>query len=175
MDIRIYNEQLAAPLREELDQMYITYILNDAAYNWIKEWEEPDLIYIAYEGDSWLSVTESFNRTILVGDKPIQVVGISGVLTHPDHRGQGYAPGLIESALADARANWNSSFGLLTCKLSLIPYYQRLGWKQIEATVRFKQGDGTITLDPTKVTAMIYAFDHAIFPAGEINLQAYPW
>jgi aminoglycoside 2'-N-acetyltransferase I len=62
-------------------------------------------------------------------DRDVKVGGIGGVMTHPDFRGRGYARAAVNRGTEFFREQGEIDFGLLVCKPSLIPLYERFGWR----------------------------------------------
>lgn len=57
-----------------------------------------------------------------------RVSGISGMLTHPDHRGQG-AGRRVLAAATRLMVDTGSDIGLFTCDPPLAPFYAAAGWE----------------------------------------------
>lgn len=171
-----HADDIPDALYQELNHWYDALILNDDAYGWITQWATPKCVFIEFEGDQWTCVVELLHESILVGDKPLQVAGISGVMTHPEYQKRGLARQLIQDALNQARQQWRLSFALLTCKHALIPYYVALGWQLLDVLIQFTQNDSSTHFDPQKVVGMVYLLEDGVtFPDGEIDMQGYPW
>lgn len=66
-----------------------------------------------------------FKRDIRVGNQPVLTGGIGDVITHPEHRGQGYGAMLMKYS-HDFMRQKGYYFGFLTT--SIYPFYEKLGW-----------------------------------------------
>ena len=98
----------------------------------------PNHFWLMYEGETLLSCVNGFvtNEEILT-DEMFEDASmhdengawqmIFGVLTHPAHRGHGYATTLLKRAIEDSKAQGRKGV-ILTCKDALVPFYRRLGF-----------------------------------------------
>lgn len=98
----------------------------------------PNHFWLMYEEDTLLSCVNGFvsNDEVLTDemfenacmhDENGAWQMIFGVLTHPDHRGKGFATELLKRAIKDSRLQ-NRKGVILTCKPALIPFYARVGF-----------------------------------------------
>ena len=93
-------------------------------------------------------------------------------MTHPNHRGQGYAQ-LAMSAAVDFFAEHQADFGLLVCEKHLIPYYERLGWFLFEGElVTLQHGEPEVF---SFNRAMLIDVAGAAPRDGIIDLNGPPW
>lgn len=102
----------------------------------------------------------------------VVIGGVGGVMTHPDHRGQGYAQ-LAMSAAVDFFATQRADFGLLVCEKQLIPYYERLGWVVFQGElVTLQHGEPEVF---TFNRVMVIPVTGIAPEAGVIDLNGPPW
>jgi GNAT superfamily N-acetyltransferase len=111
-------------------------------------------------------------REISVGQELLQVGGICGVVTTPEYRGRGIASALLEDSVALVRNRLRLPFALLTCRLKLEAFYQRLGWKTVDGQTVFTQPDGVRTC---KGLTMVLECGPRAWPEGPIDLRGLPW
>jgi aminoglycoside 2'-N-acetyltransferase I len=111
-------------------------------------------------------------RTCLVNGEPVKVGGVGGVGTHPDWRRQGLAA-LAMRKTADFMINrLEAEFGVLFCAHEMVPYYQRLGWKMIDAPVFFDQPGGK---EQCNFPVMFLPGTKHSWPQGDVDVCGYPW
>ncbi|UCG12542.1 MAG: GNAT family N-acetyltransferase [Deltaproteobacteria bacterium] len=111
-------------------------------------------------------------RTISVGQELLQVSGICGVVTAPEHRGRGIASALLGESVAFIKNRLNLPFALLTCRLKLEAFYERLGWKTAKGPTVFTQPDGVRTCAGL---TMVTELGPRPWPEGPIDLRGLPW
>lgn len=162
-------------IEQMLEPYYKTLILDDDAYRDVRDWAIADFLLVLMKGDHWVSTLELLDREIFVGDAPVRVGGISGVMTHPDFQGQGYARRVMRYALDDMRDVLHIPFGFLVCKPALVGFYGSQGWKEIDAVLHFDQPDGKSSFDPARVRGMIYPFTPQPWPGGDVDFSGPPW
>ena len=98
-----------------------------------REWTRPAWgVFVRVDG-LLVSHTGVVVRDILVDGARVPGGGIGGVVTHPDHRGKGYAPLGMGRAL-DFLVGQSVTFALLACRDELVAYYEALGWKSFRGT-----------------------------------------
>jgi GNAT superfamily N-acetyltransferase len=111
-------------------------------------------------------------RKILVGAKPVWVVGVGGVATHPNWQKRGFASAILQTSEKFMRERMNSAFGLLVCADERRSFYGRNGWKLV-ADETFYTQDGQRR--PLKTSVMILPLTEQNWLAGEIDLCGLPW
>lgn len=169
----IRPENVPAALMDTIHNYYADEFGRDAIFGEI-EWAEPEWYTLTFEDDQWVSVLEIHRRTIKVGDGTVFAGGISGVFTPPERRGHGYAGKAVLHAVDFMHREFQPEFGLLICKLYLIPLYEALGFQVVDTTVTFQQDDGAHVF-PAKVQPMIYPFTDRAWLPGAIMMDGKPW
>lgn len=110
-------------------------------------------------------------REVDVSGQKINVGGVGGVATHPDHRRQGYAGKLLK-AVEQLLSELDLPFGVLVCGEERMHYYARFGWQKIDNKTIFQNNgidremDGIMMILPLKEKA---------WPDGLLNLNGKPW
>jgi len=111
-------------------------------------------------------------RVIAVGGQTLEVGGMTGVVTEPDHRKRGVARTLIAGGVAFLREEHQVSLALLTCSRKVGPLYERLGWRVVQAPTVYAQPDGPRT---SSGLTMVMESDGLSWPDGPIDLRGLPW
>jgi aminoglycoside 2'-N-acetyltransferase I len=106
-------------------------------------------------------------------DCAVKVGGVGGVMTHPQFRAKGYARTAVNRAINFFRERGDIDFGLLVCKPSLIPLYERFGWKAFPGDLLVEQHGKPIKFTfnlpmtcPLRLTEEL---------SGTIDLLGPPW
>ncbi|MFE0874273.1 GNAT family N-acetyltransferase [Streptomyces smyrnaeus] len=108
---------------------------------------------------------------VSIGGVRTQVVGVGGVAVAPELRGQGLARSVVSAAVGHART-MGPLRGILFCRSSLVPLYQRLGWRTLEQDVHVEQPEGPVVM-PLR-TMWTPLRDGASWPTGEVRLLSLP-
>jgi len=78
----------------------------------------------------------------------------------------------MEAAEDAIREQQMAQFGMLFCREQMRTWYERLGWTQVSAPVRFDQPGGA-TQSPLPV--LIKCFGPDAWPPGTVRLGGFPW
>jgi predicted acetyltransferase len=111
-------------------------------------------------------------HTVMVGELPVNVSGIAGVVTVGEAHGRGYASTAMLHAHDMMREMPGVEFGLLFCFDRRLAFYERLGWAKVDAPVHVDQPSGR-TLMP--VNTMVLPLGEREWPAGTVELGSLPW
>jgi GNAT superfamily N-acetyltransferase len=109
---------------------------------------------------------------VRVGDAPVEVGGVGGVVTVPDMQGKGYARHALRHATSLMCQEWDLDFGLLFCREPLSPFYRELGWRRVEEPVTVEQPSGRIVFP---LVVMALSCKGRDWPAGPVDLDSLPW
>ncbi|HEX8747517.1 MAG TPA: GNAT family N-acetyltransferase [Pyrinomonadaceae bacterium] len=135
-------------------------------------WKPKDLhIFVDVEG-STVSHVGLLQHTVTVGDEPVKVCGVGGVVTILDAQGKGHASHAMRHAASLMREELGVDFGLLFCHGRLIPFYERLGWQKVKDAVEIEQPSGPIT---SPMNVLILPCGRERWPAGPVKLNSLPW
>ncbi len=96
----------------------------------------------AYSGDQFIGFAHVFARLGLRDDAPVLMGCLGSVMTARDHQGKGVATTTVTAADDIIMNSLKADLGVLVCKASLLPFYQRLGWRRMPNTVVVEQPDG---------------------------------
>jgi predicted GNAT family N-acyltransferase len=111
-------------------------------------------------------------HTVTVGEQPVKVCGVGGVVTALASHGKGYATRAMQYAQAIMHSEWGVDFGLLFCRDQLVPFYERLGWRLVTEPVEIEQPSGPIT---SPMNVMVLPCREQTWPAGAVKLNSFPW
>lgn len=172
MNVEIYRtDDMPPALRDDL-AVWDSRIFQEEGdlWNWetTREWT-----VVVFEGDIWTSALQLLFRTIRVGEYPLTVGGVGGVMTKPDFRRQGYAAAAMHKSAEFLCGK--AAFGLLVCAPEMTHYYAGLGWQQVNNVVTFDQLDGQKHAFPPTTGVLIYSCSGEVWPEGDIDLAGLPW
>jgi GNAT superfamily N-acetyltransferase len=168
LTIEIKAENDLPPERKAaLDRMFESEFGHDTLVYALPGWHAMGILDGSLVGRSGI-----LKRTISVGKELLQVGGICGVVTAPEFRGRGIAGALLDESVSFIRNNLHLPFALLTCRLKLEAFYQRLGWKTVTGPTVFTQPDGVRTC---KGLTMVMELGLRVWPEGPIDLRGLPW
>ncbi|HEV3416041.1 MAG TPA: GNAT family N-acetyltransferase [Pirellulales bacterium] len=106
-------------------------------------------------------------------DCDVRVGGIGGVMTHPDFRGRGYARAAVNRGIEFFREQDDIDFGLLVCKPSLIPLYERLSWRVFAGDLFVEQHGKTVKFTFNVPMTCPLRLQEVL--GGAIDLLGPPW
>ena len=112
-------------------------------------------------------------RVIVGGTHEVMVGAIGGVMTAVVARRRGYASLLMFTAADYMRDEWKLQFGLLQCANHNMKFYESLGWQHRPVPMWFSQPGGIRRTSPEN--AMVLTLADAVWPAGEIDMNGWPW
>ncbi|MDI6871554.1 MAG: GNAT family N-acetyltransferase [Bacillota bacterium] len=142
-----------------------------ASYRYVwepKRWR----ILVCVEGEPVSHVGVTPQRMVKVGEEPVLVGGIGGVVTLPQYRGQGFARLALREAMRFLRDELGVDFGLLLCREELVPFYAAQGWKRVPPPVLIEQPRGKV---PLGLEAMALALREKPWPPGALDLCGLPF
>jgi hypothetical protein len=64
------------------------------------------------------------------------------------------------------------AYGLLMCDKSVVPFYERLGWKVVTGPLYYEQPNGKLKFEDI---LMVFPCRDQVWPAGTIDAQGPPW
>lgn len=88
-------------------------------------WEQFRIVEI---NEQIVSMLKIYRRELAWGDSSIVIGGIGDVVTHPDHRGRGYAAMTIQDAVQYMR---KSAYDASLLFSDLASFYRRYGWESV--------------------------------------------
>lgn len=135
-------------------------------------WKPKDVHIIVDVDASAVTHVGLLQHTISVGEQPVKVCGVGGVVTALYAHGKGYASHAMRYAADLMCREWGVDFGLLFCRDPLVPFYERLGWRLVTEPVEVEQPDGPI---PSPMNVMILPCVEKAWPAGPVKLNSLPW
>jgi aminoglycoside 2'-N-acetyltransferase I len=106
-------------------------------------------------------------------ERAVKVGGIGGVKTHPGFREQGFATTAIQRALDFFHEQGDIDFGLLVCEQSLVPFYERLGWRRFPGDLLVMQRLATVPFTFNLPMTIPIRLQETL--GGRIDLFGPPW
>jgi GNAT superfamily N-acetyltransferase len=116
----------------------------------------------------------ALRRWVIVGGRHhIQVGAIGGVMTAEEARRRGYASMLLRAAADYFLDEWQLHFGLIQTADHNLKFYEGLGWRHVAVPMWFNQPGGIRRASPEN--PMVLALGDAVWPAGDIDMNGWPW
>ncbi len=172
----ISTDNIPAELDKKIDQLdhlaFADEQHDDPEFNSIDWSSHIEYMALGYMDGELVTLLGLLRRELLVGGKPVWVVGIGGVGTHPNWQKRGFASTLLQSAEKFMREKMKASFGLLICADERRSFYGRNGWKHLADEIFFTQDGQRRSL---KTSVMILPLAEQGWFAGEIDLCGLPW
>lgn len=136
-------------------------------------WAAPHWSILLWEQDEVVSRVGLLLRKIYSEGATKNIGGIGGVMTHPDRQGQGLASRAMRQAFTHFEMDLQVPYALLFCRLQLIEFYERLGWKLFQGKVLVEQPQGKIEFSNN--SAMVLDVKEQAPLNGELDLNGLPW
>lgn len=173
----VVYDKLPRDLESELEIWYDRLICSDPEYAGIDRWAEPDLILVTFDAAQWAAAAELALRTVRAGTVPVRIAGVSGVMTHPEYRGRGFAREIMKQVMETAAERLETAeFGLLDCRNELVGFYEPLGWRREPGKIFYSIEGKREMYDPDHVNIMVYTIkSDAVWPGGDVDLLGLPW
>ena len=135
-------------------------------------WRPKDLHLLLEEDGRLVGHVGLLRHTVSAGGRSVEVAGVGGVVTVPEAQGRGYAQHGMRVAAEFYCREWGVEFGLLFCRDALVPFYERLGWRPVEAPVEVEQEGGPVVCS---LNVMVLPCGGREWPEGRVSLQSFPW
>jgi predicted acetyltransferase len=136
------------------------------------QWRPKDWHFLVYANDQLVSHVGIVKHVVTVGEQPVTVGGIGGVVTVPAAQGKGYASTALQAARKFMREELMVDFGMLFCLARMIPFYQRFGWQEVREPVIIDQPAEKM---PSPLMVMVLPCRKQTWPAGTVKLESLPW
>lgn len=137
------------------------------------EWSHADKRVLVYLGERLIAAVGLYLRDGTHDGAGVRIGGIGGVMTHPEHRGRGFASAGMHRAEDFFAERGDVDFGLLVCEPKNIGFYARLGWRVFPGELVVEQhgrrGAFTVTMP------MVRAVRRPAPSGGTIDLCGLPW
>ena len=117
-------------------------------------------------------------RTIVIDGQRTHAGGIRGMLTHPEHRRQGFGRIAMQHATDFIWQELRSELGLLLSSEMAVPFYISLGWQVFTGPLLCEQPGGTINYTevvPHTTPAMALMPDDRKLSINAIDMCGLPW
>jgi GNAT superfamily N-acetyltransferase len=109
--------------------------------DWISTDDDHPVFIMLVEQDVLISHTEVVWKYLDHAGETYKAYGLSGVLTYPAFRNQGYGKRIVERGTAYIEAS-NADIAMFHCDKSLKKFYESCGWIPMETAVTYV-GDKT--------------------------------
>jgi aminoglycoside 2'-N-acetyltransferase I len=160
---------LSQPEQDEVYQL-LTVVFEADISQWT--WSQDDYRLLVRIDNRILSHVAIIERTCLVNEHPVKVGGVGGVGTHPEWRGQGLASLAMRQTAEFMKNQLKVEYGVLFCANEMVPYYQRLGWRMIDAPVTFEEHGVRMQCDcPVMYLPCVKPY----WPAGNVDVCGTLW
>jgi GNAT superfamily N-acetyltransferase len=168
MEIDVYSRNdLSSGRRAELEEWFRSEF-GHIPY----QWANPDWYVLALMDSVLISRLSIVRHVVSVGEQPVPVGGIGGVITHPKWRGCKIASAALKKVVEFITSELNVEFILLLCRQKVAPVYARLGWKPVDGPTIFWQRGRKLTYPEL---TMILECGRKPWPAGPIDVCGLPW
>jgi GNAT superfamily N-acetyltransferase len=104
--------------------------------NWISAEGVHSISLMVVKQDILISHVEVVWKYLDHDGKTYKVYGLSGVLTYPDFRGQGYGKRIVDKGTAYIEAS-DADIAMFHCDKSLKGFYENCGWIPMETAVTY--------------------------------------
>ena len=141
----------------------------------VTHWANAEHYFVARdEQGEIVSALGLLQRGVIVnGEHKIDVGAIGGVMTAVAARRRGYAGMLLRATAAYMRDDWGLKFGLIQTANHNLKFYEGLGWRHVPVPMWFSQPGGIRRASPEN--AMVLVLGDETWPAGEIDMNGWPW
>jgi predicted acetyltransferase len=136
------------------------------------QWADPEYYVFAISDSEIISRLGIIERKVSVNEHPLNVAGISGVITRSEYRKSGIASYVLKNAVAFISNDLGINYGLLLCRDEVASVYEKLGWKVFDGPTTFHQPNGKMIYH--KLT-MVLECGQEKWPIGAIDLCGLPW
>lgn len=85
------------------------------------------------------------SRVVTARGEEKEILGLGGVMVHPDYRGHGLGAGLVGGAMERMSSN-GGSLAVLFCRTERLAFYGRLDWVHAPGPVTVGQREGPILM-----------------------------
>ena len=135
-------------------------------------WRRKELHLLLEHNGQPVSHVGLLRHEVRSGTRNLRLAGFGGVITVPEAQKRGYASQLMRHATHLALTEWSVDAGLLFCLPALLPYYERLGWHQVQHPVLIEQPSGRI---PAPIPVMVFPAEAGTWLDSPFVLESLPW
>jgi aminoglycoside 2'-N-acetyltransferase I len=173
IEIDVLNGNTSWPTAEPLFKIvWSPEIMAKLPWRHIK-WANADLrVLVETPSDGLACHVGIYFRTVTWNGRKLDIGGIGGVATHPDHRHHGYASVALNAAVQTMRDHEAVEFALLFCEPHNFAFYQARGWHPFEGEVYAEQPEGRVRFEA--MSPFIFHIKRSP-RTGVIDLCGLPW
>jgi GNAT superfamily N-acetyltransferase len=135
-------------------------------------WRAKQQHILCYADGQLVAKAGVLKHCFVMSDQTLWVGGVGSVITMPGARRRGHATATLEYAAAYLRDNLGVSYGLLFCAATLVPFYERIGWRLVPTPIIIDQPNGPMSCP---LPSMYLQFDPLPWPGGIVTLESEPW
>jgi GNAT superfamily N-acetyltransferase len=141
----------------------------------VTHWADTEHYFVGRnEQGEMVSSLGVLRRCVIVNSQhEINVGAIGGVMTAVAARKRGYAGTLLRAAAHFMRDDWGLKFGLIQTANHNLKFYEGLGWQHVLVPMWFSQPGNIRRATPEN--AMVLVLGDEAWPAGEIDMNGWPW
>jgi GNAT superfamily N-acetyltransferase len=136
------------------------------------EWAPIGYHVLAYDGEQIVGHADLTERVADFGGRDTWVVGIGGVMTAREYRGQGISSAILDRCEAFIVGPLQADYGMLFCAPDIVPFYARRGWLLVESPVTVEQ-PGQRFVWP--YLTMLWPCPGLRWEETPINIRGLPW
>ena len=142
------------------------------AYHTGIQWADPDWAVMVWEDEELVTTVQIIERLARVGRRSLRLGGIGNVSTKVEWRKRGFATAALKAAQEFLAEPLKVDFGLMICTEAMIAYYEKMGWKNVAASLLMEQEQGKL---PLNYPVMVLPVLEKEWPEGTIDLLGLPW
>ena len=149
--------QVSPEIQKIIDQVDQPAFDGEAPEENTNEWASSDWMVLGRVDGEIVTQLGLLKREIRVGDVPVFVGGVGGVVTHPAWQRHGLSSALMRAAAEFMQTKLNVPFGLLVCGNKTQPFYAHLGWQTVADELLFTENEKR---QPLQTAVMILSLIH---------------
>jgi len=127
-------------------------------------WKPADRHVVVTEGGRTIGHAGFLPIEVEVDGSQLPGVGLGGVMVHPSVRGRGIGEYLVRETTVKMSST-GRSFGMLFCRDVRLPFYERMGWRQVDGEVIVDQERGPMVM-PLLTCWYSFTSGHEVPSAG---------
>ena len=148
IEIEILNGNESWPVAKPLlDVVWPKAEVEKLSWGHVK-WANADLRVLVETSDGELACHVGiYTRMAMWNNRKMNIGGIGGVATHPDHQRRGYASIALNAAIQTLRDREDIQFVVLFCEPHNVAFYEARGWHRFIGEVYCEQPEGRVRFE----------------------------
>jgi GNAT superfamily N-acetyltransferase len=135
-------------------------------------WRAKDVHFLLDLEGSPVCHVSVLQHAVRAGTWDVKLAGIGEVITATHAQGRGCATALLRHAIQFAYDHWRVEAVLLFCSRRMVPFYERLGFRELSQPVLIEQPWGRV---PSPIPVMVSPADRLSGFEGALELGSAPW